>query len=389
MRRLRFPAVIVAALVASATVGGRLVADRGAAGQDAGKASPDAAARESMKMWKVVTTGVDTNLRGISVVHPPAHVGNEIVWACGSNGVILKSEDSGKTWQQIKVPGGEELDFRGIRAFSTATAYLMSSGEGDKSRIYKTTDGGATWKLQFTDTRPAFFLDAIACDGELKCVALGDPVDGKFVIVRTTDGENWQLAPNEFMPPARKDEGAFAASNSSLMMLHAGQAVDHTLLYFATGGPSGARVFRSPDFGKVWTATDTPLAGGNASSGIFSIARWNGELIIVGGDYKKPNDTEHTAAYSTDHTKLYELAQTPPSGFRSAVASLGGQMLVTVGSNGSDFSEDGGRTWKRTDLIGLNAVEANYRGRGADAWAVGSNGTVERLVHGKWSGGVN
>ncbi len=85
LRRLRFPAVIVAALVASATVGGRLVADRGAAGQDAGKASPDAAARESMKMWKVVTTGVDTNLRGISVVHPPAHVGNEIVCRAARN----------------------------------------------------------------------------------------------------------------------------------------------------------------------------------------------------------------------------------------------------------------------------------------------------------------
>lgn len=388
LARFRILVVTVAPLLLCAATGSRLRSQQGAAGRDAAKSPHDAAERQALKMWKVVTTGVDTNLRGVSVVSSPGYVGNEVVWACGSNGVILKSADTGNTWQQIKVAGGEALDFRGIRALSTASAYVMSSGEGDKSRIYKTTDGGATWKMQFTDTRPTFFLDAIACYGELKCVALSDPVDGKFVIVRTTDGENWQIASSEFMPPALKDEGAFAASNSSLMMLHAGQDVDHTLLYFATGGPSGARVFRSTDFGNSWTATDTPLAGGNASSGIFSIARFNGENAIVGGDYKKPDATEGTAAYSSDHGKQYELAENPPSGYRSAVAWLGREMLVAVGPNGSDFSADGGRTWKRTDLIGLNAVESIYRGGGRDAWAVGPTGTVERLIRGKWSGGV-
>lgn len=389
LARLRILVGTGVALAVIAAAGNFAFSSRDANGQDTARPLPDALERQAMKMWKVMTTGIDTNLRGVSLVAPPTgQRGEVVVWASGSNGMILKSVDSGRTWQQYKVPGGETLDFRGIRAFTTASAYVMSSGEGDKSRIYKTTDGGATWTLQFTDTRPTFFLDAIACDGERKCVALSDPVDGKFVIVRTTDGENWQIAPNQFMPPALKDEGAFAASNSSLMMLHAGRDVDHTLLYFATGGPSGARVFRSPDFGKSWSTTDTPLAGGNASSGVFSIARFNGENIIVGGDYKKPDATERTAAYSSDHTQQYELAQTAPSGYRSSVTSLGGKMLVAVGPNGSDFSDDGGRTWKRSDLIGLNALEAIRRGGGSDAWAVGPNGTVERLVQGKWSGGV-
>jgi photosystem II stability/assembly factor-like uncharacterized protein len=56
------------------------------------------------------------------------------VWASGSNGVILRSTDLGKTWKRLHVAGGDTLDFRGIVAFNATTAYLMSSGEGQKSR---------------------------------------------------------------------------------------------------------------------------------------------------------------------------------------------------------------------------------------------------------------
>ena len=59
----------------------------------------------------------------------------------------------------------------------------MSSGEGQKSRIYKTTDGGKTWKLQYSGTTSEFFLDSMACDSETHCVALSDPVNGKFVVL--------------------------------------------------------------------------------------------------------------------------------------------------------------------------------------------------------------
>jgi photosystem II stability/assembly factor-like uncharacterized protein len=344
---------------------------------------PVASASASPSMWSVMTSGVDTNLRGLSVVAPVAgRTGAAVVvWASGSNGVILKSVDSGKNWERVTVPGAEELDFRGVRAFSTASAYVMSSGEGDKSRIYKTDDGGATWKMQFTDTRPTFFLDAIACDGELKCAALSDPVDGKLLIVRTTDGENWQIAPGDAMPVALKDEGAFAASNSSLRLLRgAGRQHDMAQLVFATGGVSGARVFFSPDFGKSWTVTDTPMAGGNASSGIFSVLRTGVTVVLVGGDYKKPESAEKTAAYSTDGGKSYMLAATGPSGYRSGVAIAGARRLVAVGPGGSDLSDDGGRTWKRADATALNGVESVAGGRGREVWAVGPKGTVVRMT---------
>src|SRR5437879_11319748 len=111
--------------------------------------------------WTVQTSGVDTNLRGVSADYTPDEkVPVLVVLASGSNGVILKSLDEGKTWKRLHVAVGEALDFRGIVAFNDKIAYVMSSGEGEKSGIYKTTDGSATWKLQYTDKRKEFFLDA-------------------------------------------------------------------------------------------------------------------------------------------------------------------------------------------------------------------------------------
>jgi photosystem II stability/assembly factor-like uncharacterized protein len=120
--------------------------------------------------------------------------------ASGSNGVILKSIDEGKTWSRQRVTGGDALDFRGIVAFDASTAYVMSSGEGEKSRIFKTTDGGETWNLQYSDKRSEFFLDAVVCLSKTHCFALGDPIDGKFLLLATTDGEHWNPLPNGSMP---------------------------------------------------------------------------------------------------------------------------------------------------------------------------------------------
>ncbi len=144
------------------------------------------------RWWRVQTKGTDTNLRAVAAVYAHDRNGVQfpVVWTSGSNGVILKSLDAGKTWLRLHVKDGDALDFRGIVAFSEKTAYVMSSGEADKSRIYKTTDGGETWNLQYSDNRKEFFLDSIACLYETECMALGDPINGKFLLLRTSDGEH-------------------------------------------------------------------------------------------------------------------------------------------------------------------------------------------------------
>lgn len=320
--------------------------------------------------WSIQTSGIDTNLRGVSAAYARDSNGAAVaaVWASGSNGVILQSRDAGKTWKRLHVAGGDALDFRSIQAFDAKTAYVMSSGQGEKSRIYKTIDGGESWKLQFTDKRAAFFLDAMVCISEKQCYAISDPVDGKFLLVAAEDGMHWKELARDNMPAALPAEGAFAASGTCLAIYARHE------IYFATGGPA-ARVFHSPDLGRTWAVVETPIASGNASSGNFSIARQGDLVILAGGDYKDVNRSDRTVAYSLDRGATWTLAATPPRGFRSAVAPFGRTTFVAVGPNGEDVSDDGGAHWTTTGSLDLNAlVVLDSR----NAWAVGPKGTIAR-----------
>jgi photosystem II stability/assembly factor-like uncharacterized protein len=324
--------------------------------------------------WKVQNKGTDTNLRAVSVAHAPSEKGPPlpVVWASGSNGVILRSLDEGKTWQRVHVKDGDTLDFRGIVAFSEKTAYVMSSGDGDKSRIYRTTDGGETWQLQYSDHRKEFFLDSIACFSEKECLALGDPIDEKFVLLKTSDGERWNPLPTDNLPAALGGEGAFAASNSCLALLGEKE------IFFATGGPA-ARIFHSTDGGITWTIARTPILQGSPSSGNFSVgADENHHVIVLGGDYKEITSSEHVAASSSDNGKTWRLAVRQPGGFRSAVARVDDGRWVAVGPTGEDFTPDNGAHWKHTDSLNLNAVAILDAKRG---WAVGAKGTIAHFVN--------
>lgn len=319
--------------------------------------------------WTVQTSGINTNLRGLSAVYSSSISHTPVVWASGSNGVILRSEDGGTKWKQLQVEDGDKLDFRGIEAIDGNTAYVMSSGSGEASRIYKTGNGGLTWALQYTDKRAAFFLDALVCSDSTHCFALSDPIDGKFVLVSTRDGATWKELPGDGMPDILPGEGVFAASGTALTIFK------NKEIYFATGGGSAARVFHSPDMGHTWSVQSTPVTSGNASSGIFSVLRVGDTVVAVGGDYKNPKGATGVAAYSTDQGVSWELAEHQPGGFRSAVSMLDTKILVAVGPSGEDVSSDLGVHWTASGTLDLNTVCFLDK---KNIWAAGSHGTVAR-----------
>jgi photosystem II stability/assembly factor-like uncharacterized protein len=279
------------------------------------------------------------------------------------------------------VPGAAELDFRDVDAFDADTAYLLAIGEGERSRIYKTTDGGRTWTLQFQNRRAAAFFDCMAFWDRSRGIAVSDPVEGRFLVVRTDDGgRTWNEIDPSGMPPAlAAGEGGFAASGTCVAVSGASEA------WFGTGGLGGARVFRSADGGRTWDASAVPLANGNAA-GVFSLAFWGaGAGAAVGGDYTKEGEREGNAAVTFDGGRTWRAVAGAdrPGGYRSCVARVPatgvtrGPVLVAVGPSGSVFSADGGRTWKTLGPEGFHAVSVAPRGEAA--WAVGEGGRVARL----------
>lgn len=312
--------------------------------------------------WQKQVLNTKAGLRGLSVVDA------NVVWASGTGGTVIRTTDAGKTWKIMAVPGAEKLDFRDIEAFDANTAYILSIGNGENSRIYKTTNGGGTWTLQFTNKSEKAFFDAVACWDKDNCIAISDPVDGSFYLIRTDDGGTaWR--PTETMPPAKSGEAAFAASGTCLITRGKND------VYIVSGG-TDARVFHSDDQGETWNVADTPFEKGTAGSGIFSIAmRDDKHGLIVGGNYEKPDRNASNLAFTKDGGKTW-IAGLGLSGFRSAVAYINKDTVITVGSNGSDMSIDGGKTWKRVDSENYNAVQT----QGTNIWAVGPNGLVSKLT---------
>lgn len=314
--------------------------------------------------WQKQSIETKASLRGLSVVS------EKVVWASGTGGTVLRTVDAGKSWSVIKVPDAEKLDFRDIEAFDANTAYIVSIGNGAASRIYKTTDGGASWNLQFKNADENAFFDALAFWDKTHGVAMSDPVNGKYVLMSTDDGENWKPLSTASMPAAKDGEAAFAASGTCLI------TQGKSNLFLISGG-NAARVFKSADRGKTWSVFDSPMPSGTAGSGIFSIAMrdaLNG--VIVGGNYEKPDEINNNLAFTSDGGKTWATAK-GLGGYRSGIAYVDAKTIVAVGSSGSDLSKDGGKTWSALDKANYNAVAA--KGKKA-IWAVGAGGLVSKFT---------
>jgi len=342
-------------------------------------------AHAAHSQWILQTSGTTADLRGVE------SIGEGIAWASGTKGTVLRTVNGGKEWERCSIPPeAEHLDFRGVQSFDANTAIVMSSGTGPLSRLYRTTDGCRTWTLLFTNPDADGFWDALLLnrfdkDGEI----LGDPVNGKFTLWTTDDkGVTWKRVVVPGLD-ALPHEGSFAASNSALF------DDESFATGFVTGGPSGARILVSEDTTEhgSFKAQVLPLQAGSDSTGGFSVVDrewccW----VAVGGDYRKPDEQQSSAAFTHDGGKTWHAAEIPPRGFRSAVAyDAAAKVWIAVGPSGTDISTDDGRTWHPLHPNSARNEPADTdRGWNAISlpFVVGPHGRIGRLREGAIATGV-
>ena len=324
--------------------------------------------------WVAQVSPADVELRGLSVVSP------RVVWASGQRGSVLHTLDAGAHWTRDTIPGAGALDLRAIAATSATTAHAISIA--DSSRIYRTTDGGKSWSRRWSATRKGTFLDAIRFWDAQHGIAMSDPVDGKFLLLTTSDaGEHWAEIPADRIPPALAGEGGFAASGSCIAVY----GPSH--VWIVSGGAPSARIYHSADRGRTWSVHDTPLRAGVASAGAFSVAFRDAlHGVIAGGDYAKPRLGGRNLAVTSDGGATWTLtdSSSSPAGYRSAVAFVPGtraHTMVAVGLTGTDVSVDGGRTWRSVDSTAYNSVRFASPTAG---WTVGPKGRIAR-----WAGDLD
>jgi photosystem II stability/assembly factor-like uncharacterized protein len=330
------------------------------------------AAASPPQQWVLQVTGVNSSLRGVSAWS------ESVVWASGSGSVILRSATGGDGWTRLPPPTtdrDERLDFRDIDVVGDSTAYVLSIGNGPLSRIYKTTDAGKTWTLQFTNANPKAFFDAMAFWDAERGIAMSDSVNGQFVIIATENGgATWTAIDPSTLPAALPNEGAFAASGTNVTVFGA----DH--VWIATGAAAKARVLRSADRGKTWQIAETPLAAA-PSAGIYSIAFRDAlHGVIVGGDYTKERDAVDNVAVTADGGATWTLVKPGVRGLRSVVAHVPGSAssFLAVGPSGAEVSHDDGKTWLPIEGPGFHTF--SFAPGIRTGWAAGSGGRVARLT---------
>ncbi len=264
-------------------------------------------------------------------------VNDSVVWASGIAGVVVRTEDAGKTWWADSLENCAKVDFRDIHAWDADNALVMAAGE--PALMYRTEDGGQSWALVYENNSPGIFLDGIDFWDEEKGMAYGDPLDGAFVILYTGDGgRTWEQLPAAQLPIPLTEEAGFAASGTGIKCLPGGW------VSIATGNGETARILNSKNYGKSWTLENTEMRSAEGC-GIFSFDFWNEEKgILVGGCYEKPTETEAASAYWDYPSGAWMNFEKGTYGYRSCVRFFTESNAFASGRTGIDF-------WKKNHRL--------------------------------------
>ena len=317
---------------------------------------------------------------GLIAVSP---VNSRVVWASGRAGTFVKTTNGGKTWTVGVVPGAEVLQFRDVQGVSEKVAYMMSIGDNTTDfRIYKTTDGGATWALQFQNALDGAFYDCMAFWTPQRGIAHSDSVNGVFPDLRIKNGKVWRDISAK-MPPALAGEFSFSSSGTCVATQGERNA------WIATGGASVARILATRDGGDTWNAYDTPIVSSPSAGGFTVDFRdaWHG--IVGGGDLDPSDPNMAGTAVSDDGGKTWALTNAAP--VTGAIFGLsyvrrgdegegddgGHAVVVTANSGGAAWTPNEGKTWY--SLPGVTGYWAVAFASPKAGWLVGVNGTILKI----------
>jgi photosystem II stability/assembly factor-like uncharacterized protein len=260
------------------------------------------------------------------------------IYSSNSNGKIyqhkFKSKKNSELTDTIK---SEEL-----RDISINNGYVYGMQSGSTGKLIEISPKNKI-RIIVYDFWKGVFLDGMDFYGSTGFM-LGDPVNNNFSLFHSKDGgKSWNIC--EGLLPALKGEAGYAASGTNVQVLN-----DSTYCFISGGSIN--RFYKSTDAGKNWTSTVVPFNTGEGI-GAFSICFKNNlEGIAVGGDYQKPLLIEKTIFKTVDGGLNWEEMKNGTRGFRSC-AFFKNDIYYICGTNGIDYSRDGGVTW-------FNLINGNF-----------------------------
>ena len=285
---------------------------------------------------KVITSGTQTNLRGLS-----SRDGHTI-WVSGSAGQVGLSMDSGQTFKWVSPRGYENRDFRDIADLGDGSAVVI--GVDTPALILKTTDYGRHWQQVFYDPQPGMFLDAVDFSDPEHGLVVGDPIS-EYPFIATTDNgaSHWQVQKHPALKSTVvKAEAFFAASGSNVITDSSGE-------YMLISGGLQSRFWQN---GKA--AENLPFCQGTPTAGPNGMDKRGNTIAIVGGDFTKPERGDSSFAISFDKGQTWQPYNRLP-GYGSGISIISDSTLISCGLKGVWMSENGGKGWETIASQPFNA----------------------------------
>ena len=261
---------------------------------------------------------------------------------------VFKSTDAGKTWKHVGLADSRQIGRLRINPKNPDIVYVSALGHvwgpNAERGVFKTTDGGKSWRkvLFRSDSAGAFdlVLDPTNPDVIYATIWHAYRTPWKLVsggsqsgIFKSTDGgETWKdITRNPGLPEGVIGKVGIAASPAKEGRLWA-------LIEADSGG-----VFRSDDAGATWTRT-------NAERTLRQRAWYYTQI------YADPKDSQgvyalNTGMYrSTNGGKTFRNVQVPHGDNHDLwIAPNDPQRMIEANDGGANVSFNGGRTWTEQD----------------------------------------
>ena len=221
---------------------------------------------------------------------------------------VYKSLDGGKTWENMGLKKSERISDIIIHPQDSNTVWVSAQGplwtSGGERGLYKTTDGGKSWKQ----------------------------------VLKTKD--KWTGVTSLLMDPTNPNK-LYAATWSR----------QRTVAAYVGTGP-GAGIHTSDDGGETWTELKTGLPSSNKGKIGMAISPMNPDVIYAtieidnrkGGFYRSENQ-----GASWEEMSEEVGAGTGPHYYQEIFADQHQFDRVYIASNNSKVSNDGGKTWTLID----------------------------------------
>lgn len=321
--------------------------------KDGDKGPMNSGAFASMKMRNIGPAYMSGRIADIAVDQT-----DPSTWyvAVGSGGV-WKTENNGTTWTPIfdkqKVYSTGDVTI----APSNPSIVWVGTGENNGGRhisfgdgVYKSTDGGKTWKnMGLGKSEHVSDIIIHPTNPDIVWVAVQGPLwssGGERGLYKTTDGgKTWKntleidewTGVTSLMSDPRDPNRLYAATWSRQRTVAA---------YVGTG--KGAGIHVSDDGGETWTKVRTGLPGGNMGKIGLAVSKQNPDVVYAaietdnrrGGVYR-------SADRGASWTKMSDEVGggTGPHYYQELYADPHQHDRIYIMSNYSKVSNDGGKTW--------------------------------------------